>query len=514
MSRSDLAKRALEQAGGLGALMGGQIAQGIRPPSEEYIKGKEDLYFLCTDILGYRDLNKQLHGDEYIKEYLDTDNRYKLDMMPRGHLKTTVGTIGKSIQEILNDPNIRILLANAIWDNARSFLKEIKDHFEKNDKFRQVYGDLQGDKWNNDEIVVSLRTKARKEPTIATSGLERSLTSQHYDLIIADDLVTRENIGTNEQIKKVINFYKDLLDLMDSSTGRILIHGTKWHYADLYNWIVQMEKDLKKAGRPPKFKIIIRMATEKGRIIFPEKFSRGHLLDLLDQKKEYQFLCQYYNYAIDIKNALCKRSQINHYTQDQLDKYLKDYPLHISMAMDGAVTEKTDKNDPDQTAITVCGTTIWDERILLACEAGWWNPSVVKLKFFELLRSWKPNRVGMQKVVLDKMYKYILNEALRKEENEDIRRFRIEEIPVSSKVSKSMRIRALQPRFASGTFFWKDEHSDFEDQATQYPNSSHDDILDSIQMHDHLSEVPMHKKDKPRRSTGETINEQYLPWNM
>jgi len=59
--------------------------------------------------------------------------RKKLILVPRGHLKSTLVTIGYSLFRIVEDPNIRILILNATWQMAVDFLKEIKDHLTRNE---------------------------------------------------------------------------------------------------------------------------------------------------------------------------------------------------------------------------------------------------------------------------------------------------------------------------------------------------------------------------------------------
>ena len=55
-----------------------------------------------------------------------------------------------------------------------------------------------------------------------------------------DDLVVRENIGTREQREKVINFYRDTLDLLEP-TGELVIVGTRWAMGDLYQHLLENE---------------------------------------------------------------------------------------------------------------------------------------------------------------------------------------------------------------------------------------------------------------------------------
>lgn len=180
---------------------------------------KRDLQFLMTDVLGYPPTD-EIHKEiaDFLVQVTDPDGRHRaLLLIPRGHLKSTLVTVCWTIQRILNDPNVRILISNGYLENAKGFLREIKSHFEKNEKFRALFGDLTNadDKWTETQIVVKSRVEIRKEPTIQVSSVDKSVVSQHYDLIIGDDLVNRENINTKDQRSKISLYYKDLYDLIE-----------------------------------------------------------------------------------------------------------------------------------------------------------------------------------------------------------------------------------------------------------------------------------------------------------
>src|SRR3990167_9703217 len=99
---------------------------------------KDDLRYLCREVLGMRDWDG-CHDD--LLAFLNRRaRRKKLILVPRGHLKSSVLTIGLSIQHMLNDPDTTILLSNAVWDNARSFLREIKEFLTDKSQLPKMFG--------------------------------------------------------------------------------------------------------------------------------------------------------------------------------------------------------------------------------------------------------------------------------------------------------------------------------------------------------------------------------------
>ncbi len=158
----------------------------------------------------------------------------------RGAAKTSFLTIARVIYEILKDPDIRILLVSEAEGQSKTFLRQIKSHFRNNETLKEVFGDYYTDAetWSETEIIVNKRTKHYGEPTVMCAGIGTTLPSRHYDIILADDLVTEENAATEGQRKKTHDyFYKTLLPTLMSPHGRLWVIGTRWHEEDLYGWL-------------------------------------------------------------------------------------------------------------------------------------------------------------------------------------------------------------------------------------------------------------------------------------
>lgn len=245
-----------------------------------YLQGvcKRSLKFVCRDVLGMGDWSA-VHND--VEAFLKAPGQFKLLQLPRGHLKSSIVTKGWSIQQALINPDIRILLANNTWDNSRKFLRSIQKYLEPGGALSQVFGNFVSAHWNQDECTIRMRKKILDAPTWATTGLEKEQTSQHYDLIIGDDLVARENVGTPEQREKVKLYIKDLYDLLEPN-GQMVFIGTRWHQSDAYADLLE----------DPGFQSMIRTAyTDQthSQVLFPQKFTLEKLRDLRVKKGAYEF---------------------------------------------------------------------------------------------------------------------------------------------------------------------------------------------------------------------------------
>jgi hypothetical protein len=204
-------------------------------------KCRTDLKFLCKYILGMKDWDDSLHGA--LQKELEAPERHKLFLIPRGHLKSSIITVGWTIQQILINPNTRILITNAVWDLSRTFLREIIGLLTDKSPLADIFGSFNGPgaKFTEDGITIAQRTLGTiKEPTIMTAGVEKAVTGMHFDVLVHDDLVEENNINTPEQIKKIIRFRQNCLDLLDPGGTELLI-GTRWAEPDLYGYLITNE---------------------------------------------------------------------------------------------------------------------------------------------------------------------------------------------------------------------------------------------------------------------------------
>jgi predicted phage terminase large subunit-like protein len=241
---------------------------------DEWIK-RQVLEYNRIDILTVAVLNYELKPfhlrmQRFQFMYADT-----LQLAFRGSGKTTVCTITKAIHLLLKNPNLRILLASKTTGRAEDFLREIKGHFESNDKLTEIFGPYYDkrkvDKWDTNEINVLPRTSRAKEASITCVGVGSAIVGKHYDAILSDDLVDEENSRTEIMRKKTQTWYYQTLDPTLEPPDKDIPHrgehhrlGTRYHYMDLWGHLI--ENELKEQHQ------IIRALNEKGQSPWPEKF--------------------------------------------------------------------------------------------------------------------------------------------------------------------------------------------------------------------------------------------------
>lgn len=449
----------------------------LDPKIEEIkVSARKSLWFLCTQFLGYKDWDK-VHDD--IEILLRKPARKKAILIPRNHLKSSIVTIGYTVQRILQDPEVRILIGNGVWDMSRKFLDEIKAQLDGS-QLKYLFGNFVSEKWNADEIIVKQRRRAFKEPTIMTTGIEAETTGGHYDLIILDDLVGLQNSNTPEQRQKAKKFRRSMVNLLEPRNGMIIEIGTRWHLDDTFSEI--FEKEMKY------YDVMVREVVEEGRIIFPKKFAKkfdavrkdwvevedDRCMDYIEHLKESmpldEFSAQYLNKPFSSESQLFKGEMFKYW-------YERPKDLYLVMAIDLAISESKYSDD---TAITVMGMDREWRLYVMDYINGKWKPSEVISRIFEMREKWKPQVCAMEVNGWQKTLKFGCEEEMRKRKEY----FVVEEIRTGPESHKVDRIKLLEPFYRRGDMYhaaWM-KGKELEGQLQTFPKGKRDDVIDTMSM--------------------------------
>lgn len=437
----------------------------------ELLKGIEEtrawnyksLKYLCTMFLNTPHWSK-VHNelDLFMRS---AGNRIHIEL-PRGHLKSHIITKGWALQQILRNFNTRILVVNATEDNAVKFTRSISRYIGQGSLLEKIYGRFESSIWNQNEFVVRQRTEILDAPTLMGAGLQKTLTSQHYDIIIADDLVEPENCRTKEQRDKVYDFYLSLFDLLEP-TGRIVVIGTRYHQDDLY------AKILEETSQHQNWSVFVRSCyNSDGTVLFPEKFTHAQLDDI-KKKSFYHFSTQYLNNPIDPENADFKVNQIKYYEPTTA------HPGSLYLTIDPAISLG---RDADYSALVVAG--MFSDRRIRVVDAVHKRliPSELVDAVFELVKKWRLHRVGIETFAFQKTLKY----DIQRKQRETGTFFSIDELGKRHSgrgeqvLSKEARIRRLQPYFEQGLVEIRSDMSELRDELLAFPRGKHDDLIDAL----------------------------------
>jgi len=390
-----------------------------------------------------------------------------LQLAFRGAGKSTICTVTKCIHYLLKDPNLRIILASKTMANSKGFLKEIKAHFESNqrlaDNFGMYYDPARVSKWDDSEIEVVPRTRFSKEPSISCCGVDSTIVSRHVDIIISDDLVDEENTRTAHMREKARTWYYQTLDPCLEPPSAEVPHrgehhhlGTRYHYDDLYGHLMSNELG-------PSTQIIPALDAE-GRSPWPEKYPP----EWFKQKKERSGLVIFNAQYICDTEAM--RGEVYQYDDCQIvnDSEIPD-SLKIYMGVDLSVGEKT-RND--QFAIVVIGEDLTGNIYVIDRYAGFLRFSQQLDKFDDMYRKHDPILAGIE----SNAYQKVFVQEVKEQDSE----YRV--LPIYTEQDKMTRAWKLSPLFENRKMFFRKGLNDLIDQCVLFPNHPLKDLWDALDL--------------------------------
>lgn len=438
---------------------------------------------LATLVLGY-----QVRPFHLALMRFQFQHPKSLQLAYRGSGKTTVCTVTKAIHYLLKNPNFRVLLASKDIGNCKDFLREIKAHFENNERLIEIFGVYYDPhkvaKWDETRIEVAPRTIIAKEPSICCASPDSGLTSRHVDAILCDDLVVEENCRTKhgrDRTKKW--FYQTLdpcLEPPDSEVphrGERHILGTRYHYDDFYGHLI--EKEMKEHHQ------IIEGPDEKGRVPWPEK----HPLEWFEEKKQTYGVIIYNSQYMNDTEAM--KGEVFDYDDCQViedNKIPED--LRVYMGTDLAVSEK-DKKLNAQFAIVVIGIDTADNVYVLDFVLQHLTfPAQIK-RSTKMHDKHDPIRAAVEANAYQLAFVQYVREL-----DKDYRF-----VPVYTDKDKMTRALKLTPLFESKRVFFRKNQERLIDQFVLFPGYKLKDGLDAFDLAYRISK----KKRRKRRTRREPL---------
>lgn len=427
--------------------------------------------------------------DDILSDQFDANRNKLLLLLPRGSFKSSLVTIGFTLQYVLNDRDARVLIDSETYGKAKNFLTEIKGHLESNPKYRAIFKQIYGKfpdankkdssvRWTDAAVDLSCRTTIKKEPSISCCGVDRSINGMHFDLIIADDLHSEKNVTNKEQIQQVIDHCQLANSLLDPGKPKIII-GTRWDFQDAYNDVLTRQR--------PSYNIMLRKAIEDdGSLFFPERLS----VAFLDEQKRDQgasmFSMQYQNDPIDDATATFKHSYFKYVKWDLVEDKPINWVFAVDPSMEGPYS--------DRAAFVLAGLDAQGDLYVRTVNAAKMNYAGIISLMFDWNQRYKPRRIALETIATQSNIMYMLN-AEQKQRGIWLP---LQEIKSRSS-SKEDRIRSLAPYFEFGRVFFIEECNQLEDleyELTHFPKGANDDIIDALATILEIATPPAHRNHK------------------
>jgi predicted phage terminase large subunit-like protein len=403
-----------------------------------------------------------------------------LQLAPRGCGKTTVGTVGSALVEILKDPNVRILFASDIVSHAQDFLDELKCCLT-HPRLVEIFGEQKGEVWNEDEITVAGRTLPHKEKTVMTTGVDSSITSAHFDIIYCDDLVTLKNSRTEGVRSKGKQwFYMTLMPCVTDATTKIRILGTKYHPDDLYSHFLKNDPYFKDSAQ-----IIPALRPDNDETNLPDSWTTEDLHKMRESMTRVYFNAQMNQDASGIQGYIF---------DDAHFRYVENFPknLVVFTGVDLAIGKK---KEHAKFAIVTIGI---DRKTFNIYVLGYHTAKLtLKQQDEQIARHYgiyNPIAVGIE----SNGFQASKVQALKSEKQTS----HIPAIPIPTDSDKITRAQKVAVRFERKEIYFHNSEKGgvLEEQLLFFPNGKYKDLVDAL---DIAIRTALRKKKKNKKRTNE-----------
>lgn len=436
-----------------------------------------DLYFLMRYGLKRFDIERPWLFERCREVQLNPDGM--LDLWAREHYKSTIITFGKTIQDILEDPELTVGIFSHTRPIAKGFLRQIKQEFESNRFLQNLFPDIlykdpkkEAPKWSEDDGIVVKRKGNPKEQTVEAWGLvDGQPTSKHYRLMVYDDVVTRESVSTPDMILKVTGAW-ELSRNLAAQGGITRYIGTRYHYFDTY-------AEMMKRGSAK-----VRIHTERDERGKPVLMSEELLTEKRRDMGPYTYACQMgQNPSADSTQGF-KHEWVRQYQNANLAG------LNKYILVDAASGKRKEK-DNDYTSMFCVGLGPDKKFLVLDMLRDRLNLAERTRALFEMHKKFIPFGgvlgVGYEEYGMQADIQHI-------KDKQEIENYRFDITELGGPMPKNDRIRRLIPLFEQGRILlsqscyktnYEKKTEDLvtvfiEEEYKPFPVMRHDDMLDCL----------------------------------
>jgi len=500
---------------------------GWKPSFEKRKKALTD-FWEFVDLIGFHGGKGQFskcHKD-LMSWALDGERASRrLVLMPRGHYKSTLLAVGRTLWRIYQNPNIRIFVGSADFGLSKSIIREIKTYLEDEELQEKVWNNRPHKKgrlvplmdklgkqrrnvqdteasdkkvvWRADAIQV-VRDDILKEPTVVAGSVGATATGFHYDEIIFDDIVTFDNIDTEPKRDKLFRWVHDMESVLDTRQfdeelyqryediahsnflkgkfkencylgDTVIVVGTRYDPEDYYQHIIDNQNAL--GFEVYERNIYVNGSDNTDGYIFPEKFNENLENRLRASMSERRFASQYLNRIITPGTQVLSWESIkfihpgsiicNQPNTASIRGFGEEKEVRLRAVVDPSATSQVYS---DFTCIVVGGLDNENNFFVVDMYLGKDPFSVWLERMYELLDKWNLSAVTVESVGFQKQIIWSIKDQFKNK-----RPITVREWTPEAREDKHSRIEAtLQPLVENGKFYMSQHLSRIKGLSDQF----------------------------------------------
>ncbi|HLH23297.1 MAG TPA: hypothetical protein VK066_12300 [Chloroflexota bacterium] len=478
-------------------------APGIAPDAARRAACADDLLAFARTYLAHRMTapSAPFHQEllDLFRETLQTPGAGAVIAAPRGHSKSTLLSFVAPLHALLySRKRVVVLISNTAFLST-SLVRAIKQELESNALLRADFGDLVGGKWTDSDVELANGAKlVGRSMGAQIRGIAHL--GQRPDLIVADDLENDEHVQTPEQRAKAYAWWTEaVLPALDPQRGNVIVVGTVLHFDSLLSKLLAQTGDYRTRT----------YATSEEAPLWPEWMGSERLAAARRQVGDLAFAREYQNRPFSEAMQLFRPAWWRWWVRDDLRRGLtggweyQGQPLTIYQGVDPASSLKV---GADYFGHVTVGVTPQGECLVLQATQQRLSFDAQVAYVEEQAQVWGPQLIGCEAVA----YQEVLVQALAKSPciAKRVRGVRPRRLPgVAGKVAgehvaasgKEARLLSRTGLVEQGRVLLRaagvgepseavpdlagvrvhPEMLAFYTQATQFPASAHDDLLDA-----------------------------------
>lgn len=469
---------------------------------------EDDLYVFIHLVSPYRvlgDVHKEL-----IEWWVNPDTKVnQLALLPRDHQKSAMIAY-RVAWELTKDPTLTFLYLSATATLSIKQLSFIKQIFIS-PIYRRYWPEMvkadEGKRalWNVNEIMVDHPDREKygvRDASITACGINKVITGLHYNVVVFDDVVVKENSSNIEGRRKLVENYS-LVASVATTDSKEWVVGTRYSPNDLYNDMMLMKESFYSADgeierEVPVYDVFDRVLEDSpdrdgtGTYLWPRCQSpsgKWYGFDINQRARKYakyldkaQFYSQYYNDPTDSSNLNVDPSCFQYYNKEAINLkkgqwYIGHNKLNVYAAVDFAYSISS---TADYTCIIVVGIDARSNIYILdILRFKTDRPSVIFDNIVRMNSKWFFRKIRAE---VNGPQKGIVNQIKEKRE-ETNQYFSIDEFSVNRHMgTKEDRFRAqLYPRYDDKKIWhYRDALTSVLEDEIISTRPAHDDVKDGL----------------------------------
>ncbi len=414
---------------------------------------------------------------------------------PRGHAKSTAGTLAYGLAELLFRCSRYVLIVSDTEAQATMFVQSMVQELQENEDLIELFGlkknekgQVQFLKQTEADIIVEMNDGHTFR--VMGKGAEQKLRGMLWnglrpDLVLIDDLENDELVMNKERRDKLKRWFRGALIPMLSKKGKMRYWGTVLHMDSLLENLMPKEYDkwtvdtgLKVYSTYPKKRMWRGIKyrahnSDFSKILWPARYPKEHFTKLMEEFTEAGMLDlysqEYLNNPIDESVSFFKRPDFLPMKEEDRDK-----KLHYYISVDLAISQEA---RADYSVFCIAGVDENRTVHLVNVIRDRLDAKEIVDLLLALERTYQPECFGAEKMLITQAIGPFLREEMIRENTF----LNIIQLSHGGK-DKVQRARNIQARMRAKTCKFDkaaDWYATFEDELLKFPRGVKDDQVDA-----------------------------------